>query len=224
MVVVNFIGNVHLLLHGHDTTGSLVSDLEDGEVLVWIVLISILWDHVDRKAIASDLLEVWVTFLTSHELGSRSTVSDLCHFGLLHLVLFELRGELISLLHSLLSFDEILLRLVVEESDGEANEDESEKNDGDHDDDPGCGAIISLLNLDNSWIKFVLLHDLLDGDVLVNGVLFKNGLDVWSEDRLSSGNSVDVLNVIDDSCSSCGVGGCRGDDDWVVTISRDSSV
>jgi len=69
----------------------------------------------------------------------------------------------------------------------------------------------------------------LDGDVLVNGVLFKNGLDVWSEDRLSSGNSVDVLNVIDDSCicssSNIGIGGGYfGDYDWVVTISRDSSI
>jgi len=108
-------------LHGHDTTGSLVSDLEDGEVLIWIVLISILWDwaDLDAYAITSDLLEVWVTFLTTHELGSRSTISDLCSFGLfkLHLVLFELRGELILLLHSQLSFDNIFLRLVVEESD-----------------------------------------------------------------------------------------------------------
>jgi hypothetical protein len=67
----------------------------------------------------------------------------------------------------------------------------------------------------------------LDGDVLVNGLLFKNGLDVWSEDRLSSGNSVDVLNIIDNSCicSNIGIGGgCFGDYDWVVTISRDSSI
>ena len=62
--------------------------------------------------------------------------------------------------------------------------------------------IICLLNLDNSCSKFVLLHDLLNGDVLEDVLRVKNGLDVWSQGRLSSGNSVDdhVLNDIDDSC------------------------
>jgi len=145
--------------------------------------------------------------------------------NIFHVVLFELHGKLLIFLNSALSFNHVLLGLVDEESAAEDSADNSKERGCDHDNNPRSGPIISSLNLDDSWVKIsVILNDLLDGDVLVNGLLFKNGLDVWSEDRLSSGNSVDVLNVIDNSCSCCSVGGSCGDYDWVVTISRDSSI
>jgi len=206
-------------LHGHDTTGSLVSDLEDGEVLIWIVLVNVLWDDGDLVALAGIFDRFEVKFLATDELCGGNLRESGLLLVLQVLSLFELHGKFILFPNSLLSFDNVPLRLVVEVSEAEENDDEGEKNDGDHDNDPRCLAIIGSLNLNDSWIKLVLLHNLLNGDVLVYGLLLKNGLDVGSEDRLSSGNSVDIFNVFDDS-----VGLSCGDYDWVVTFSRDSTI
>jgi hypothetical protein len=115
----------------------------------------------------------------------------------------------------LLSLDQVFLLRKVEVPETEENDDKGEKKDGDHNDDPRCGAIIGSLDLDDSWVKLFFLHDLLNCDVLVDSLLFKNGLDIWSEDRFSSRNSIDVFNVFDHSVRlSC------GDDDWVVALCR----
>lgn len=133
-----------------------------------------------------------------------------------HVVLFELHGKLLIFLNSALSLNHVLLGLVDEESAAEDSADNGKERGCDHDNNPRSGPIISSLNLNDSWVKIsAILNDLLDGDVLVNGLLFENGLDVWSEDGLVSFDSVDVFNVVDDS-----VGGSCGDNDWVVTFSR----
>ena len=147
--------------------------------------------------------------------GVHSATLDHC-LNIFHIVLFELHGKLLVFLNPALCFDHVLLGLVDEESAAEDSANNGKERGGDHDNNPRSGPIISGLNLDDSWVKTgVILDDLLDGDVLVNGLLFKNGLDVWSEDGLVSLNSVDVFNVVDDS-----VGGSCGDNDWVVTFSR----
>jgi len=211
---VEVVSDVHLLLHVHDSTCRLISDLEDGKVLVWIVLIDVFWDHLNSRVEAILAKRFELLLLRLHEFGGRNLRHSIA-LVLLHLSLFKLSIELLLLNDSLLSLDHIFLLLVVEVSEGGQNEDKSQKNNGDHNNDPGCGAVTNSLDLDDCWIKFILLRDLLDRHVLVDSLLFKDGLDVWSEDRLSSGNSVDVLDVLDDSV---GFGG--GDDDWVITLGR----
>jgi hypothetical protein len=119
------------------------------------------------------------------------------------------------LLDSSFGFDDVLLGLRVEVSEGNCGDNYKEKSNRDHKNNHRCGSIIFCLDLDDFWFD-IIFDNLRDRNVLVDGFLFNYGSDVWSENALLSGDSINVF----DSC----IGGSFGDYDWRITIGRYSAV
>jgi hypothetical protein len=122
------------------------------------------------------------TLLDEGSVGNLRGSGVILVLAFFHFLLFELHGKLLLLLNSVLSLNNILLGLVVDPSEADDSEGKNKKSGRDHDNNPRSRPIISRLDLNDSWIKLLLLNDLFNGDVLVDSLLFKNGLDVWSED------------------------------------------
>lgn len=134
--------------------------------------------------------------------------------------LFELHGKLFLLLHSFFSqinMNAFNIQLRLEVFAGDGSESKNEQSDRDHQNDPRCGTIVAFLDFNDFWIELtIIFHNLLDSNVLVNGLLFKLCSDVWSKNILLSRNSVNVYEFC--------VGGGFGDYDCLVTISRYSAI